>query len=74
MDQLVLIAKDQSRVFLVALTISVYHLKCDIKEDISLSFLLFILSLVHPLRVIRLAKAMDLGPVDHLVGQSLRNF
>ena len=74
MSQLAWIVKDQSRVFLVALAFSVYHLKCDTNENISRSFFFFKPSLVHSPRVIRLAKAMDLGPTNLPVDQSLRYF
>ena len=74
MSQLAWIAKDQSRVLLVALAFSVYHLKCDTNENIYRRFLFFKPSLAHSPRVIRLAKAMDLGPTDLPIDQSLRHF
>ena len=73
MDQLAWIAKDKSRVFLVALAILVYHLKCDTKENISRSSLLFRPSSVHSPRIMRLTKAMDLGPANLRIDRSLRH-
>ena len=64
LHQLAWTATNKSRVILVALAISINHLKCDVKENISRNILLFRSSLVHSPRVMRLAKAMDLGPAN----------